>query len=145
MSKASPQIQELARRLLVRESSPDSSPDENTDVVLQVIAELRTRLVRLAGLQGFRSLLLRALTLARAEIPSLASVQVLADGSLDGFDKIDRSHEANEREAAGILLVARLLELLVTFIGTPLTLRLLRDKWPDVSIEETALSIEEKP
>jgi hypothetical protein len=36
----------------------------------------------LAGVEGFRSLLARALTLAKAQVPSLAAVQVKADGTL---------------------------------------------------------------
>jgi hypothetical protein len=41
--------------------------------------------------------------------------------------------------------VAHLLDLLVTFIGAPLTLRLLRNKWPDASMDRTDLRTEEKP
>jgi hypothetical protein len=42
--------------------------------------------------------------------------------------------------------VAHLLELLVTFIGAPLTLSLVRDKWPDASMDGTDLrTTEENP
>ncbi len=135
MSTASPEIQELARRLLAFEAAHDNSSDARVDVAVQVIEELRLRLIRLAGVDGFRSLLSRALTLAKAEVPSLKMVQVGADGSLEGFDRIEGSQEeeAGAATQAGIVLVAHLLELLVTFIGEPLTLRLVRDKWPDAS------------
>jgi hypothetical protein len=46
---------------------------------------------------------------------------------------------------AGTVLVAHLLELLVTFIGAPLTLNLVRDKWPDASMGGADLRTEEKP
>ena len=135
MSTASPQIQDLARLLLAFEAAHENSSDEHVDVAVQVIDELRRHLIRLTGVDGFRSLLSRALTLAKAEVPSLNMVQVRADGSLEEFVGIEPSQEAGAAGQAGIVLVAHLLELLVTFIGAPLTLRLVRDKWPDASMD----------
>ncbi|MDQ3257476.1 MAG: hypothetical protein M3R15_26930 [Acidobacteriota bacterium] len=146
MSTASPENQELARRLLAFEAAHDNSSTAGVDVAARVIEELRLRLIRLAGVDGFRSLLSRALTLAKAEVPSLKMVQVGADGSVEGFDGIEQSREAGAAEgAAGAVLVAHLLELLVTFIGTPLTLRLVRDAWPDASMDGSDLRTEENP
>jgi hypothetical protein len=130
MSTASPEIQDLARRLLAFEAC-DNTSDARVDVAVQVIEELRTHLIRLTGVDGFQSLLSRALTLAKAEVPSLNMMQVRADGSLEGFDGIEQSQDA---AAAGQVLVAHLLDLLVTFIGAPLTLVLVRNKWPDASM-----------
>jgi hypothetical protein len=142
MSTASPQIQDLARRLLAFEAAHDNSSEARADVAVQVIQDLRLRLIRLAGVDGFSSLLSRALTLAKAEVPSLEIVHVRADGSLEGFDGIEQSQAGAQ---AGIVLVAHLLELLVTFIGEPLTLRLVRDKSRDASMDEADLRTEEKP
>ena len=145
MSGASSQNQELARRLIVFEAVRANSPDAPVDAAMLVIAELRLRLVKLAGVEGFRSLLSRALTLAKAEIPSLKMVQVGADGSLEGFEGIVGSEEVGAATRAGTALVAHLLELLVTFIGAPLTLRLVRDKWPDASMDGAESGTEENP
>lgn len=145
MSTTSPEIQDLARRLLAFEAAHDNALDAQVDVVLHVIEELRMRLIRLAGVEGFRSLLSRALTLAKAEAPALTMVQVRADGSLEGFNGIEQGQEAGATGQAGIVLVAQLLELLVTFIGAPLTLRLVHDKWPDASMDKGDLITEEKP
>lgn len=145
MSTTSPEIQDLARRLLAFEAAHDNALDVQVDVVLHVIEELRMRLIRLAGVEGFRSLLSRALTLAKAEAPALTMVQVRADGSLEGFNGIEQGQEAGATGQAGIVLVAQLLELLVTFIGAPLTLRLVHDKWPDASMDKGDLITEEKP
>ena len=145
MSTASPRIQDLARRLLSFEAAHDNSSDARVDVAVQVIEELRVRLIRLAGVDGFRSLLSRALAQAKAEVASLNMVHVRPDGSLEGFDGIEQSKEAGVAGQAGIILVAHLLELLVTFIGAPLTLRLVRDKWPDASMDGSDLRAEEKP
>ncbi len=138
MSTTSPETQDLARRLLAFEAVHVNSSDARAEVAVQVIEELRMHLIRLTGVDGFRSLLSRALTLAKAEVPSLNMVQVAADGSVEGFDGIEQSQETGAAGQAGIVLVAHLLELLVTFIGAPLTLRLLRDKWPDASLDLAA-------
>ena len=37
---------------------------------------------------------------------------------------------------AAVAITAHLLGLLVTFIGEPLTLRLVREAWPDASLDE---------
>ncbi len=145
MSTASPEIQDLARRLIAFEAARDHSSDARADTAVKVIEELRLRLIKFAGVDGFRSLLFRALTLAKAEVPSLNTVQVCADGSVEGFDGIEGSQEAGAAGQAGIVLVAHLLELLVTFIGAPLTLRLVRDTWPDASMDGADLRTEEKP
>jgi hypothetical protein len=145
MSTASPEIQDLARRLLAFEAAHDNSPDARVDVAVRVIEELRLRLIKLAGVDGFRSLLSRALTLAKAEFPSLNMVRVGTDGSVEGLDGIEGSGEAGAAGQAGIFLVAHLLELLVTFIGEPLTLSMVRDKWPDASMDGADLRTEEKP
>ena len=144
MSTASPEIQNLARRLLAFEATHQNSSDARVDVAVRVIEELRMHLSRLTGVDGFRSLLSRALTLAKAGVPSLNMVHVRADGSLEGFVGIEQSEDAGAGGQAGIVLVAHLLELLVTFIGAPLTLRLVRDKWPDASMDGADLRTEEK-
>jgi hypothetical protein len=145
MSTTSPEIQDLARRLLAFEAAHDNSFDARIDVAVRVIDELRMRLISLAGVDGFRSLLSRALTLAKAEVPSLNMVHVRADGSMEGFNGIEQGQEVGAAGQAGIVLVAHLLELLVTFIGATLTLRLVRDKWPDASMDGAGLITEGKP
>ncbi len=144
MRTASPKVKGLALRLLAFEAGKPNSADAHVDGAVQVIEELRLRLVKLAGVVGFRSLLSRALTLAKAEAPSLNIVHVRADGSLEGLDGIKQSEEVGVAEQAQIVLVAHLLGLLVTFIGEPLTLRLVRDKWPDASMDETDFRAEER-
>ena len=145
MSAASPEIQDLARRLLGFEAAHDNSSDARLDVAVQVVEELRMRLIKFAGVDGFRSLLSRALTLSKAEVPSLSLVRVSANGSLEGFDGIGQSQEGGAARQAGIVLVAHLLALLVTFIGEPLTLRLVRDAWPDASMDGANVRTEGKP
>ncbi len=143
MSTASPKIQDLARRLLAFKAAHDNSSDAGVDVAVQVIDELRMHLVKFAGVDGFRSLLSRALTLAKAEVPSLNMMRVSTDGSLEGFDGIEKTQEAGAAGHAGTVLVTQLLELLVTFIGEPLTLRMVQNTWADASMNGANLRSEE--
>jgi hypothetical protein len=145
MSTTSPETQGLARRLLAFQAAHHNSSATGVDGAARVIEELRLRLIKLAGVDGFRALLSRALTLAKAEVPSLNMVQVSADGSLEGFEGIEQGQEAGATGQAGEILVAHLLELLVTFIGEPLTLRLVRDKSPDASMDGAAVRTEKNP
>lgn len=93
--------------------------------VLCVSEKLRRPLSTLAGSSGFRSLLARAVTLAKAQDPRLSAVQVNPDGSLEGLGSQDQDAQA------GVMLIAQLLELLVTFIGEGLVLNLVLDSWPN--------------
>jgi hypothetical protein len=141
-------MQDLARRLLAFEAARGNSSAARADAAAQVIEGLRLHLIKLAGVAGFRSLLSRALTLAKAEAPSLKIVRIRADGSLEGFDGIEGGREGEAGAAAGqagMALVANLLELLVTFIGKPLTLRVVKATWPDASTDKVNLITEENP
>ena len=93
--------------------------------VLCVSEKLRRPLSTLAGSSGFRSLLARSLTLAKAQAPALSAVKVKPDGSLEGLGSEDQDAEA------GVILIAQLLGLLVTFIGEGLVLSLVLDAWPN--------------
>lgn len=121
MNTIPPTMQDLARRLIAREAARDAS-EGPVGAATRTCNTLRTPLVKFAGVAGFRSLLTRALVLATAEVPGLASVRVMPDGSLEGFDAAGCEHGTPQvGEAAGVV-VAQLLGLLVTFIGEPLTL-----------------------
>jgi hypothetical protein len=124
---------ELAERLIDDEAAgaTSSSSEANIPVAFRVCEKLRHPLTTLAGAAGFRSLLLRALTLAKREDPSLGTLRVNADGSLEDVEPNLDHHDAE----GGALLVANLIELLFTFIGEALTLRLMHDVWPDISFD----------
>lgn len=142
----SSEIQTLARQLLAFEeahlNASKAGGASDGAVAVRVIEELRLRLIKLAGAEGFRSLLSRSLTLARAEAPCLNQVHVGANGTLEGFGDIEDNQTAGQ---AGSVLVAHLLALLMTFIGESLTLRLVRESWPAASMSEVDLWTEEKP
>ena len=123
-------MRDLARRLLAASQTASDGPHVHEAVL--VSERLRISLARFAGADGFASLLRRALVLASEDVPSLRSVKIGAVGRLEGFEQVapDTGTGALGDEAA-VAITAQLLELLATFIGESLTLRLLRESWPE--------------
>jgi hypothetical protein len=119
--------------LLAVEVSECSSPAQLHEAA-RVFEKLRNILTRFVGADGFTALLRRALALARADVPSLQAVRVTADGRLEGIEGFPAKGEDGVEAATAI--TAHLLGLLVNFIGESLTLRLLRDAWPETSLDE---------
>ena len=134
----------LAERLLAHETAILNCSEHTTPAVIRVTEKLRASLTRLAGTAGFRTLLTRALTLAKmraADTPGISVVQVMPNGSLEGLDALPDDGETAE---AALLLIAQLLELLVVFIGEHLVLRLLSDVWPGLSLVDSGVQQEAK-
>jgi hypothetical protein len=129
-----PESRHLAQRLLTYEAVAGKNSESTESAAFRVCAKLRRPLITLAGVAGFRSLLSRALTLARAEAPSLSAVQVAADGSVEGLDEL-ASQTDKEQARDGAILIAQLIGLLLTFIGEGLTLRLVQDVWPEAAFD----------
>ena len=135
MNSPTPGIRELAGRLIALEAPRDNRRVVSVREVAGVCTKLRTALAKFAGVAGYRSLLLRAVALAKAEAPALALARVEPDGSLGGFESLDELQDG----ADGAVIVIHLLSLLVTFIGERLTLGLVRDAWPDATFDDTDL------
>jgi hypothetical protein len=125
----------LARRLLTYEADAGKNSLPTESAAFRVCEKLRRPLCTLAGVAGFRSLLSRALALARAEFPSLNTLQVNADGSLNPLTELGPQKDNGLSDEGGAILIAQLLGLLLTFIGEGLTLRLVQDVWPEAAFE----------
>ncbi len=132
-------MHDFAMRLLaVEEAAGRSTVDPPVHAVVRVCERLRISLTRLAGPDGFAALLQRAVALARAEAPSLQHVRANPDGSIEGLENLTADttdSEGHDTDDAAAIIV-HLLGLLVTFVGEPLTLQLVRDTWPDASLDE---------
>jgi hypothetical protein len=90
----------------------------------RVCETLRQPVCALAGVDGFRAFLSRALALARAEAPNLSVLQVAADGSIQGLDELRLQIDKEQVREGGVILISQLLGLLLTFIGEAMTSRL---------------------
>lgn len=127
-----------ARRLLASEASSSSAPESNERESVRVFEKLRMSLTQFVGADGFTALMRRALALARKEVPSLQTAKITAEGRLEGIGEHPADATTDAEEATAI--TAHLLALLVTFVGEPLTARLMRDLWPDAPHPTTAES-----
>ena len=101
--------------------------------------KLRPHLTTLMGNGGYRALLLRSLALATAEVPSLQAARVAADGRLEGLDGLQAGLDPGGAAEGRVIVVARLIGLLVAFIGEKLTLQLVREVWPKLDTKDLNL------
>ena len=128
-------MRDFARRLIAHDAREAGAPGAPQGA-LPVLEKLRPHLTTLLGNGGYRALVLRSLALATAEIPSLQAARVAADGRLEGFDGLEAGLDPEGAAEGQVIVVARLIGLLVAFIGEKLTLQLVREVWPKLSIKE---------
>ena len=110
-----------------------------------VCDKLGPQLATLMGRGGYHALLSRALALSRKDADWLRTVLLAEPGSLEIADDVLKKVDAQELDAGSTLLVAELLGLLAAFIGDTLTLRLMRDVWPALSLEDLHFTKGDKP
>jgi hypothetical protein len=130
----SQETKDLARSLLAYESVAGKLSEPIEPAAIRVCEKLRGPFCALAGVAGYRSLLARALTLARSEAPGLGTLQVTADGTLHGFGEIASQSDQHQASEGEVLLTARLLGLFLSLVGTALTLQLVRDVFPNLPV-----------
>jgi len=130
-NRTTPKLKEFARGLLAYEAAAGQRGAPRSP--FRVCEKLRQPLGKVLGVAGFRALFSRALALASGEVSWLQGLHIKADGSLEGLQELEAKLEKDEIALGEVVLVARLMELLVTFIGPALTLRLIHDAWPKAS------------
>jgi hypothetical protein len=125
---ASPQkTRDLARSLVASEFEASRASLQTEPATVRVYEKLRRQLGTPVGVDGFQALASRALALARSQSPLLSAVQVTANGDLRGLGKVESHTESDEEGEAGIILIAQLLGLFLTFLGEATTLHLIED------------------
>jgi hypothetical protein len=136
MSRATPELLNFARRLIAYEARGNESSETGLPAGFDVCEKLRRHLANLMGTGGYRALLTRALALASAEVAWLRTIVINVDGSLD--ERPEGGAQVDEQAMAegGVVLVAQLIGLMMTFIGEGLTLQLLREAWPKLPLND---------
>ncbi len=129
-NSVTPVPKDFARQLLAYEVTSGKPADAGNSLAFRVCEKLQGPLGKLIGVDGFRSLLSRALALGCAQVPWLCALQIEADGSLEGLDELEAKLDARSITEGEVVLVGQLLGLLVVFIGPALTLGLVHDIWP---------------
>lgn len=131
-NSATPKLKQLARRLLAYEAAASKPADAQNSTAFHVCEKLRGPLGKLLGGGGFRALLSRAQALAGKEVPWLLALKLKADGSIEELDELEGKLKARVVAEGEVVLVAQLIGLLATFIGTELTQRFLNEIWPEM-------------
>ena len=129
-------MRNLAKRLLSLEAAANpggTTANVHAAAAARVCEKLRTSVSRFAGSDSYAALLRRGLALALEEDPALNGVTINPDCSFEGLDRLAAGAGGAHPAVA---VIAHLLGLLETFIGGSLTLRLVRDAWPDASLDE---------
>ena len=135
MNRATKEMRKFAKRLMDYEALESMSSKTNKSA-FQVSDKLRPYLSTLMGTGGFRALLSRALALAAVEVSWLRTVQVNADGSLGGLEEAHAKLGSDDFSEGRVVLLAQLLGLMAAFIGEILTLRLVREVWPKIPLND---------
>ena len=137
MNRTTPQMRSIAERLIQYETPKKDASGTADAATLAVTERLRPHLATLMGNGGYRALLARALKLASAEVSWLRTVQVNADGVIEGFEPLRaRLIKPAEFHEGRVVLLAKLLGLLVAFIGPGLTSRLVGEIWPRIEFAD---------
>jgi hypothetical protein len=118
---------DLARSLVASEADASTASLHTEPASVRAYERLRRQLGSPVGVDGFQALASRALALAKSQSPRLSAVQVTANGGLRGLGEVESQTDADEDGEAGIILIAQLLGLFLTFLGEGTTLRLIED------------------
>lgn len=106
----------------------------------RVCQKLSRRLSRLVSPAGSQAILSRALHLARINFPFLEGVLAgrPPEACLEGLDERLQDVGSSEASAGLHAVLGAMLDLLVGFIGEDLTVRLVREVWPNLPVQEPA-------
>jgi hypothetical protein len=135
------ETKDLARSLLAYEAASGKTSEAIVSVAVRVCEKLRGPVSVLAGVVGYRSLLARALTLARAETASLGALQVASDGCLHGFEELAPQTNSDRPSEGEVLLIGHLLGLFLSLLGAAVTLQLLQNVFPNLTVTTEAGTI----
>jgi hypothetical protein len=126
---------DLARSLVDSETDATTTALQTEPATARVYERLRRQLSAPVGADGFQALASRALALAKSEVPRLNAVKLSANGRLLGLGGVESLADADEDGEAGIILIAQLLGLFLTFLGEATTLRLIEDLRLQVAVK----------
>ena len=140
MSRATPELREFARRLIKFEAKGKKSRQTQLPIMALINEDLCPHLSNIMGNAGFRALLSRSVALAQTELPWLSTVQVNADCTLDGLNELHAQVGPQDFFDGSVVLLAQLVGLLVAFIGESLTLRMIGELWPKLSMADLEIS-----
>lgn len=138
MNHATSTMRNLSESLIARERDSDwpafNYPLTDNQATLGIVEKLRPQLEDLMGETGFRALLMNAYAYSKDEFPWLGEVRLNPDGSFEGFAPSSAEIDAKELSRGGAAVLAWFLGLLMASIGELLTIELVLEVWPELSL-----------
>ncbi len=135
-------LRPVAWSVLTRRSASDADVATVAATARAAYDDLASVLVPLIGQAGLDAVTSRALHLAEHEYPPVKAGATDQPGAFAAVNAWLLQRDAGEAMEAAATVLSMVAQLLVTFIGEPLTMRLLRKGWPDAFPE---VESEEKP
>ncbi len=138
MNHATSTMRNLSESLIARERDSDwpafNYPLTDNQATLGIVEKLRPQLEDLMGETGFRALLMNAYAYSKEEVPWLGEVRLNPDGSFEEFAPSSAEIDAKELSRGGAAVLAWFLGLLMASIGELLTIELVLEVWPELSL-----------
>jgi hypothetical protein len=131
LEQDTPVHKHLALFLLTGEAKGAESSEELQGAVKPTFEKLNAHLSKRFGTAGYTALLKRAVALASADFPWIATLSITRDGDLDGFDALPQQVRLSGTREGCIAILARLIDLVEHIIGRNLCLRVLQGAWPE--------------
>ena len=135
MSRSTTNSKDVAEAI-VAETHGNGSSDGKFPAGCLAIEKLRPNLAALMGNTGFNSLINRARALGSTDFPWLGASPAKLEGFLDDLYEAGGQVEADQFREGCVILLSHLLGLLTAFIGQDLTLRLVREIWPELALND---------
>ena len=135
MRRTTPQMRAFALRLIACEEEGGKSTAKTVPTALVICTKLQPGLASLMGESGFRAVMSRALTLAKAEYPQLGALKITSNDEQADLYEYEPGLTPDDVADGGVVLLAQLLGLLGAFIGERLTERIVRGVWPRLPVK----------
>ena len=135
MAHPSPELVELARRIVDQEAGGSPDPAASAAAVEGACRRLSDHLVALLGSGGVSAWLGRGLHLAQREQPLLAEVALDRDsaGCFTGLAESLSASTEEEASAAATTVLTHILDVLVMLLGEELGMKPIRKIWPQAT------------
>ncbi len=134
MDKATHNTHEIASAILDYERGILTDADASLAATAHVFLKLQSYLTKRLGAGGYRSVVNRAVSVSKAQVPLLSPIHVEDNGALDGFDDCLIAPGSAKESEGYVVLISNFLALMDTFLGPDMSLRLLGSIWPDVAV-----------
>ena len=134
MNSVTPAQLRLAQWLLQQESAGRDEPAAAADAAALAWDKLSPRLANIFTIAGTHGIAKRAIYLAQRNFPLLRGVE--GEMGLNGLRGAMAEIDESEAAHAAAAVLANVIALSVTFIGEDLSLRAIRDVWPDAPLGE---------